>query len=150
VRLALYQPEIPQNVGTLLRTAACFDVAVDIIQPCGFPFSSRDLKRSAMDYVEGLEICFHDNFQCFLECYGGHRFVLLTTRASCFYSDFIFEERDIVILGRETSGVDLEVHQSVHASLKIPMAEGRRSLNVAMAGGIVLSEARRQRPLVSA
>ncbi len=148
MRLALYQPEIPQNIGTLLRSAACFDAAVDIIQPCGFPFSSRDLKRSAMDYTQGLDVVFHDGFQQFYDFYKEtHRLILLTTKSTQFYTDFMYQETDVLILGRESSGVEPEVHEMVHASLKIPLAPGRRSLNVAVAGSIVLSEMRRQIPL---
>lgn len=148
MRVALYQPEIPQNVGTLLRTAACFGLGVDIIKPCGFPFSSKDLKRAAMDYTEGLDVLFHDSFNAFQACYKQtHRIILITTQAPQAYTDFTYTPTDIVLLGRESAGVPPEVHAQATASVTIPMAPGRRSLNVAVSGGIVMGELRRQIPI---
>jgi tRNA (cytidine/uridine-2'-O-)-methyltransferase len=144
MRLALYEPDIPPNTGTLIRLCACLGVALDIIEPCGFPLSDRVLKRAAMDYGEGTAITLHRSFADFQAGLDGRRLVLLTTKTESSYLDFAYRPEDILLLGRESAGVPDAVHEGAGARIRIPMAAGRRSLNVAVAGAIVLAEAMRQ------
>lgn len=144
MRLALYQPDIPPNVGTILRLAACLDVAVDIIEPMGFPFDHRDLRRAGMDYLDHVTVCRHSSWRRFLSDRAPGRLVLLTTQARLAYTDFAFAADDTLLLGRETAGVPAAVHEAADARLVVPMRAGRRSLNVALAAGMVLGEALRQ------
>lgn len=148
MRLALFEPDIPQNTGTLIRLGACMDVAVDIIEPCGFVFSDKSLKRAGMDYLERATINRHDSWDAFLENRARNenagRLVLLSTKAALPYTDFKFEEGDTLLLGRESAGVPQSVFDRADASILIPMADGARSLNVAIAGAMVLGEALRQ------
>lgn len=144
MRLALYQPDIPQNVGTLLRTAACFGVGVDVIEPCGFPFSTKALQRSGMDYLDIVNVKRHVSWEAFLEAYPKHRICLLTTKGAVSHLDTEFERQDILLLGRESKGVPEDVHARADMRVKIPMIPEARSLNVAISGAIVLSEALRQ------
>ncbi len=144
MRLALFQPDIPQNTGTLLRLGACLGVPVDIIEPCGFPFSDKGLKRSGMDYLGHADIKRHASWEHFLETRGEARILLLSTKAAQKYTDFTFETGDILLLGRESAGVPDEIHEVADARLLIPMTPETRSLNVAMAGAMVLGEAMRQ------
>lgn len=139
-RLALYQPEIAQNTGTILRMCACLGVSVDIIEPCGFLFNSPKFKRSAMDYIHCVDIQRHDSWEDFYAQRKG-RLVLLTPYAEQSYYEIDYLEDDILVLGQESCGVpDLVMKQS-DVLLKIPMKSGMRSLNVAIAGAMVLSEA---------
>jgi tRNA (cytidine/uridine-2'-O-)-methyltransferase len=146
LRLALYQPDIPQNAGSLMRLCACLGVAMDVIEPCGFLFSNRNFRRAAMDYLTQLDLARHSSWQSFR---GGAlgRLVLLTTKASTPYFTFSFAPSDTLLLGRESAGVPDEVHQVADARLLIPMRKGMRSLNVAQAASMVLGEALRQNAL---
>lgn len=144
VRIALYQPEIPQNTGTLLRLGSCLGVGVDIIEPCGFAFSDRKLKRAGMDYLSSADYVRYSSWHHFLESKSEGRLVLLTPDALIPYTDFQFEEKDTLLLGRESSGVDKEVEERVESMVKIPMVPERRSINVALATGMVLGETLRQ------
>jgi tRNA (cytidine/uridine-2'-O-)-methyltransferase len=144
MRLALYEPDIPQNAGAVIRLAACFGVPVDIIEPCGFLWSAPKLKRAGMDYLDQADITRHPNWNSFRSGISPARLVLLTTKGAGSYLDFAFAPDDILLLGRESAGVPEEVHVAAEARLFIPMRPGLRSLNVAMAGAIVLAEARRQ------
>lgn len=144
MRLALFEPDIPQNAGTLIRLGACLGVPVDIIEPCGFSFSDRSLKRAGMDYLERATIHRHDSWAKFLETRGSSRIILLSTKAAEPYTGFTFAENDLLLLGRESAGVPDEVHERADARVLIPMADGARSLNVALAGAMVLGEALRQ------
>jgi tRNA (cytidine/uridine-2'-O-)-methyltransferase len=150
MRLALFEPDIPQNTGTLIRLGACMGVPVDIIEPCGFVFSDKSLKRAGMDYLERATINRHDSWQRFLDNRAqsttGGRLILLSTKAAQPYTDFKFHETDTLLLGRESAGVPDAVFEQADASVLIPMAEGARSLNVAIAGAMVLGEALRQAP----
>jgi tRNA (cytidine/uridine-2'-O-)-methyltransferase len=147
MRLALFEPDIPQNAGTLVRLAACLDVGIDIIEPCGFVLSEAGFRRAGMDYVETARIVRHVSWSAF---YDDHRrgnrgrLVLLTTKASDPYIDFAFAADDTILLGRESAGVPDNVHASADARLRIALKPGLRSLNVAMAGAMVLGEALRQ------
>jgi tRNA (cytidine/uridine-2'-O-)-methyltransferase len=144
MRLALYQPDIPQNTGALIRLAACFGVPLDIIEPCGFLWSDAKLKRAGMDYLDLADITRHVSWEAFSATQNDARRVLLTTKAEQVYTDFVFQSGDVLLLGRESAGVPGFVHASADARLRIPMREGLRSLNVAMTGAIVLAECLRQ------
>jgi tRNA (cytidine/uridine-2'-O-)-methyltransferase len=144
--LALYQPDIPQNAGTLLRLSACLGIATHVIEPAGFDMSDRSLKRAGLDYLEHVTLIRHRSwgeFEAWREA-NGRRLVLLTTKGVTPYADFGFEPSDIVMVGRETSGVPEIVHDVADARLLIPMLPGRRSLNVATAAAMVVGEALRQ------
>ncbi|MFQ5765963.1 MAG: tRNA (cytidine(34)-2'-O)-methyltransferase [Rhodospirillales bacterium] len=142
--MALYQPDIPGNAGAMMRTATCLGVACDIIGPPGFVLSDRKLRRAGMDYLEGLEMTTHDSWEAFLAGRDKGRLVLLTTRAATPYWEFTFLADDILLVGQETAGVPAAVHGAADARVRVPMAEGARSLNVAQALAMVLGEALRQ------
>ena len=151
MRLALFEPEIPPNTGTILRLCACMGVPVDIIEPCGFPFSDRALKRAGMDYMDQVEIRRHIDFAAFNDWRTGEsdgsgprRLVLVETTGTLRHIDFAFSPKDILMLGRETSGTPPEVEAACDAVVRIPMMPAARSLNVAVAAAIALSEALRQ------
>lgn len=143
MRLALYQPDIPQNVGAAIRAAACFGAGMDVIEPCGFPLDSREVRRVAMDYGAEAPRA-HAGWAAFLETVGPARLVLLTTKAGQSIWDFRFRTNDIILMGRESAGAPEEVHERADARLRIPLAAGARSLNVAVAAAVTLAEARRQ------
>ena len=144
MRLALYQPDQPQNVGTLMRLAACLGVPADLIEPLGFPFDDKRLKRAGMDYLEGVDLTRHPSWASFQAVKGPGRVILMTTKASVRLPDFSFQSDDILLLGRESAGVPDDVHDAADARVRIPVTEGCRSLNVAVAGAMALGEALRQ------
>jgi tRNA (cytidine/uridine-2'-O-)-methyltransferase len=145
LRLALFEPDIPQNTGTLLRLAACFGVAVDLIEPLGFLLDDRRLKRAGLDYIAQATICRHASWQGFIANRdAASRLILLTTHASVPLHRFAFAPDDTLLLGRESAGVPEEVHATAAARVAIPLRPGFRSLNVALAGAIALAEALRQ------
>ncbi|TGQ16609.1 MULTISPECIES: tRNA (cytidine(34)-2'-O)-methyltransferase [unclassified Mesorhizobium] len=146
LRIALYQPDIAGNTGTILRFAACLDIGVDIIEPAGFPLSDRALKRAGMDYLEMAALTRHADWHAFEEWRKAHarRLVLLTTKAATAYTGFAFAAGDILLFGRESAGVTEEVHQAADARLTIPMRPGARSINVALSVAMVAGEALRQ------
>jgi tRNA (cytidine/uridine-2'-O-)-methyltransferase len=146
MRLALYEPDIPQNAGTILRLAACLGVAVDVIQPAGFDMTDRALRRAGLDYLAHVQIDHHQSFAAFdaARRSRGSRLVLLTTRSTVAYTDFAFTQRDTLLLGRESAGVPQAVHANADACVRIPIRAGLRSLNVAVAAAMVLGEALRQ------
>ena len=152
MRLALYQPDIPQNTGAVLRLGACFKVPVDIIEPCGFPFDDKRLRRSAMDYGGICDLMRHTSWQAFLDAQAqardGARLVLLSTASAVPYTDYVFAPTDVLLLGRESQGAPAEVHNRADGRVRIPMASGLRSLNVAVAAAIVLAEALRQQGIL--
>lgn len=143
MRLALFEPDIPQNTGTILRLAACLDVGVDIIEPCGFLLDDRRMRRAGMDYLELAALTCHASWNAFRPTIAG-RLVLLTTRAEQVYADFTYEPTDVLLLGRESDGVPTHVHEAADARIRVPMRPNARSLNVALAAAIVLAEALRQ------
>jgi tRNA (cytidine/uridine-2'-O-)-methyltransferase len=145
LRLALYQPDIPQNAGSLMRLCACLGVAMDIIEPCGFLLSDRNFRRAGMDYRGSVDLTRHDSWETFRQSRAGQgRILLLTTRAIHPYTDFTFAAGDTQLVGRESAGVPEAVHHQAEARLLIPMRPGMRSLNVAQAAAMVLGEALRQ------
>jgi tRNA (cytidine/uridine-2'-O-)-methyltransferase len=148
MRLALFEPDIPQNAGALLRLGACLGVAVDIIEPCGFLLDDRRLRRSGMDYLAAVELARHASWARFLASRGPGRLVLLTTRGDMSYHRFAFRADDTLLLGRESAGVPEEVHAIADARIRIPLRPALRSLNVALAAAVVLSEALRQTELL--
>ena len=144
MQIALYQPDIPQNTGTLLRLGACMNVCVHIIEPTGFNWSEPRLRRAGLDYTESVDVRRHVSFDAFLHERGGGRLLLLTTRGECVYTAFEYRSDDILLLGRESAGVPETVHHLADARLTVPMAPEMRSLNVAIAAAMVLGEALRQ------
>ena len=148
LRLALYQPDIPQNTGTILRMAACLGVGVDVIMPAGFDMTGRSLRRAGLDYLDHVDLVRHADWLAFQAGLAGRqtapRLVLLTTKAEVTLDAFTFRADDILLLGRESAGVPEHVHQAVEARVRIPMREGLRSLNIAVAAALVLGEALRQ------
>jgi len=145
VRLALYQPDIPQNAGAAMRLCACLGVGLDVIEPCGFIWDDKKIRRAGMDYIDAADIARHSSWQAFLDNrQGSGRLVLLTVQGATAYSNFAFAPGDIIIAGRESAGVPDEVHNAADARLLVPMQKGMRSLNVVNASAMVLGEALRQ------
>ncbi len=145
MRIALFEPDIPQNTGNILRLGACLGLPVDIIEPCGFPLSDRGLKRAGLDYLTIATMHRHDSWELYLENLApGARLILMTTASAEPYQDFSYQQDDILLMGRESAGVPDYVHDRADASLFIPMAEGARSLNVSSACAMVAGEALRQ------
>jgi tRNA (cytidine/uridine-2'-O-)-methyltransferase len=146
MRLVLFQPDIPQNTGTMLRLAACLGVAVDIVEPAGFDVSDRHFRRSGMDYIDAVEIVRHPSWQAFEEWRRerGHRLLLATTKAALPYTHFAYDRTDAILMGRESTGAPDYVHEAADARVTIPMRAGMRSLNVAVTAGMILGEALRQ------
>tara|TARA_Y100001970_G_C14040706_1_gene753568 strand:- start:203 stop:652 length:450 start_codon:yes stop_codon:yes gene_type:complete len=144
MRLALFQPDIPQNTGAIIRLTACFGVSLDIIEPCGFILSDAKLRRSSMDYLNLADIDRHISWEAFVKKRKQSRLVLITTKADRSLNQFAFDDNDTLILGRESSGVPQVVHNAIPEKVKIPMDQRARSLNVSIAAGIILWEALRQ------
>ena len=144
MRIALYQPEIPPNTGTILRLAACLSVAVDIIGPVGFDMSDRALRRAGLDYVQHAELAQYVSWERYVLLRPPGRLVLLTTTGTVSHLDFSYLSDDILLLGRESAGVPAPVHAAADARLRVPMRAGLRSLNIAVTAAIVLGEALRQ------
>lgn len=146
MRIALYQPDIPQNTGTILRLAACLGVEAHLIEPAGFPVSDRAFRRAGMDYLDRVALVRHPSWEAFegWRRAEGLRLVLFTTRAATSYLDHAYEPRDILLFGRESAGVPDEVHAAAEVRLKVPIRADMRSLNVAMTCAMAVGEARRQ------
>ena len=146
MHLALYQPDIPQNTGAMLRLAACFDLPVDVIEPTGFVFGEARMRRAGMDYWDRVTIRRHADWHAFASerRAAASRLVLMTTRGTLIYTDFAFAPGDTIIMGRESAGVPDSVHADCDARLIIPMAAGARSLNVAQTAAIAVAEGLRQ------
>ena len=151
MRVALYEPDIPQNAGTILRLCACLGLAADIIEPAGFPTSDRAFRRAGMDYLDAVTVTRHaswPDFESWRRC-ERHRLVLFTTAASHSYLDYRYQTDDILMFGRESAGVPEPIHAAADARLVIPMRPGLRSLNVAVAAAMAAGEGLRQTGLVS-
>jgi tRNA (cytidine/uridine-2'-O-)-methyltransferase len=146
LRIALYQPDIPGNTGTILRLAACLGLGVDIIEPAGFDLSDRNLKRAGMDYLASVVLTRHVSWAHFEEWRAttGRRLVLASTKAADVYFDFAFQSNDILLFGRESAGVPDTVHNMADGRILIPMVEGQRSINIAMSAAMIAGEAMRQ------
>lgn len=143
MRLAVFQPDIAANLGTICRTAACLGVPVDVILPCGFPFSEKAFRRAAMDYADHVRLTLHDDWEHFADATKG-RLVLMTTKSATPLSEMTFSPDDTLLLGRESAGVPESVHSAADARILIPMQPGLRSLNVAVSAGIALYSALQQ------
>lgn len=147
MQLALYQPDIPPNTGTIIRMAACLNVPVNIIEPCGFPFGEKSFRRAGMDYIDQSMTIRHKSWELFLETIGDARIILLSTKAAQAYTHITYRPDDIILLGRESAGVPDDVHGRADVRVIIPMAPDTRSLNVAVSAAMVLGEALRQTDL---
>lgn len=146
MRIALYEPDIPQNTGTILRLCACLGAEAHIVEPAGFPVTDRAFRRAGMDYLDRVRIARHASFAAFEDWRRreGVRLVLLTTAAETSYLDHAYRADEVILLGRESAGVPEAVHRAADMRLRIPMAPGLRSLNIAMAMAMVAGEALRQ------
>jgi tRNA (cytidine/uridine-2'-O-)-methyltransferase len=144
MRLALYQPDIPQNLGAFIRLAACLATPLDIIEPCGFPVDDRRIRRAAMDYVDLARLQRHASWEAFRRDRAPGRLVLLTTEGATTLAEVRFRADDVLLFGRESAGAPAEVHAAADLRVRVPMQKGLRSLNVALAAAMVLSEALRQ------
>ena len=143
MRLALYQPDIPQNTGTILRMAACLSVGVDVIGPTGFDMTDRALRRAGLDYLDHVELVRHVDWESFERARRG-RLVLATTQGAVTHTAVAFRTDDVLLLGRESAGAPPHVHAAAAIRVRIPIAAGLRSLNIAMAGAMIVGEALRQ------
>jgi len=144
LHIALYEPDIPQNTGTVLRMAACLGLPVEVIEPCGFIWGGKHMRRSGMDYLDHVIVTRHLNWEAFGVSLAEQRRVLLSTRAELTYTEFDFQVGDILVLGRESAGVPEDVHDAVDARVTIPLKPGLRSFNLAVAAAMVAGEALRQ------
>ena len=143
-KIALYEPDIPQNTAAIMRTCACFGSVLEIIEPCGFLLSDKRFKRVAMDYFEEKMIKFYKNSDEFFKFKKNQRIVLMTTKAKMNYTNFKFKKNDTILFGRESAGVPVTVHKLVKDKLKIPMINNKRSLNIASSVAITLAESLKQ------
>jgi tRNA (cytidine/uridine-2'-O-)-methyltransferase len=144
LRLALFQPDIAQNVGAAIRLSACLGIDLEVIEPCAFPLDDRRLRRAALDYGTGAGVRRHDTFETFRTSVAPARLILMTTRGEHSFLDHRFAPDDVILMGSESSGAPPFVHAAAAARLRIPLAPGLRSLNVVTAAAMVLGEALRQ------
>ena len=147
-KIALFEPDIPQNTAAIIRTCACLGTKLEIIEPCGFIISDKRFKRVVMDYMDEKEIIFYKNFDHFFEAKKYKRIILMTTKASISYTKFKFDKDDTILFGRESAGVPEKVHKLVKNRLKIPMKNNMRSLNIATSVAIILAESLKQVKLI--
>ena len=144
ISIAMYQPDIPQNMGAMMRLCACMDVSLEIIEPCGFPWNDKKISKSAMDYLSAVKITRHTDWDAFLQAMDARRIILMTTKGAALHYDFEFKAGDVLLAGRESAGVPDEVHTRADARVVIPMENGQRSLNIVNATSMILGEALRQ------
>lgn len=144
IQIALYQPDIPQNVGAAMRLCACLGLTLDIIHPCGFPWDERKIRQSGMDYVEQINLVQHESWAAFEKQYENRRIILMTTKSSLPYTEFQFQGNDILLAGRESAGVPEDIHAKLESRVTIPMAGQARSLNIINATAMITGEALRQ------
>ena len=147
-KIALYEPDIPQNTAAIIRTCACLGAKLEIIEPCGFLFTDKRFKRVVMDYMNNNQIKFYESSDKFFEAKKNQRIVLMTTKGSISYTKFKFNSDDTILFGRESAGVPETIHRLIENRLKIPMNNKVRSLNIASSVAIVLSESLRQTGLI--
>ena len=147
-KIALFEPDIPQNTAAIIRTCACLGVELEIIEPCGFLLTDKRFKRVVMDYMDNKVIRYYQSFDRFYKDKENHRIVLMTTKASISYTKFKFEKNDTILFGRESAGVPEKVHKLIENKLKIPMKDNKRSLNVSSSVAIILAESLRQTNLI--
>ena len=144
LNIALYQPDIPQNTAAIIRLCSCFDVTLEIIEPCGFHLDDKRLKKVAMDYLDKSKVVIYRSYENFLLKKKNSRVILMTTKAEKNYHNFKFETKDTLLFGRESAGVPKIVHKNSYERLKIPLIKKARSLNIVIAAAITLSEALKQ------
>ena len=143
-KIALYEPDIPQNTAAIIRTCACMGAQLEIIEPCGFLFNDKRFKRVAMDYMDTKNINFHQSAEDFFKAKSNDRVILITTKAKKIYTDFRFNKKDTLLFGKESAGVPKKVHNLLKEKIKIPMIDRKRSLNLSTSVAIILSESLRQ------
>ena len=144
LKIALFEPDIPQNTAAIMRTCACLGAKLEIIEPCGFSFYDKRFKRVVMDYMDNRDLVFFKSIDHFLEIKKDQRVILMTTKGSSSYTNFKFKNNDTILFGRESAGVPEKLHKIIKNRLKIPMVSSKRSLNIATSVAIVLSECLRQ------
>ena len=147
-KIALFEPDIPQNTAAIIRTCSCLGAKLEIIEPCGFLFSDKRFKRVVMDYMYEKEISFYKSSKEFFESKKNQRIILMTTKASISYTKFKFNKNDTILFGRESAGVPENIHKIVKYKLKIPMKNNMRSLNIASSVAIILAESLKQNKLI--
>ena len=147
-KIALFEPDIPQNTAAIIRTCACLGVKLEIIEPCGFLLSDKRFKRVVMDYMDEKEIKFYQSSEHFFESKKNQKIILMTTKASISYTRFKFDKNDTILFGRESAGVPEKIHKLIQYRLKIPMKNDKRSLNIASSVAIILAESLKQINLI--
>ena len=147
-KIALYEPDIPQNTAAIIRTCSCLGAALEIIEPCGFLFTDKRFKRVVMDYMDKKMIKFYQSCNEFFKAKKNQRVILMTTKASVSYDTFSFKINDTILFGRESAGVPEKIHKLVDNRIKIPLKSGKRSLNIASSVAIVLAESMRQNKII--
>ena len=147
-KIALFEPDIPQNTAAIIRTCACLGAKLEIIEPCGFLLTDKRFKRVVMDYMDEKEIRFYKNYDYFFESKKNQRIILMTTKASVSYTTFKFDKNDTILFGRESAGVPDKIHKLIKNRLKIPMKNNKRSLNIASSVSIILAESLKQINLI--
>tara|TARA_B100001093_G_scaffold66677_1_gene56667 strand:+ start:672 stop:1145 length:474 start_codon:yes stop_codon:yes gene_type:complete len=147
-KIALFEPDIPQNTAAIIRTCACLGAKLEIIEPCGFLTNDKRFKRVVMDYMDGEDIRFYKSYDDFFKSKKSQRIILMTTKASISYTKFKFDKNDTILFGRESAGVPESVHKIIKNKLKIPMKGGKRSLNIASSAAIILAECLKQTNLI--
>ena len=147
-KIALFEPDIPQNTAAIIRTCACLGAKLEIIEPCGFLLNDKRLKRVVMDYMDEKEIKFYQSLDHFFQSKKNQRIILMTTKASISYTKFKFDKNDTILFGRESAGVPEKVHNTIKNKLKIPMQNNARSLNIATSVAIILAETLKQTKLI--
>ena len=147
-KIALFEPDIPQNTAAIIRTCACLGAKLEIIEPCGFLLSDKRFKRVVMDYMDEKEIKFYQSSEHFFESKKNQRIILMTTKASISYTRFKFDKNDTILFGRESAGVPEKIHKLIQYRLKIPMKNNKRSLNIASSVAIILAESLKQINLI--
>tara|TARA_B100001093_G_scaffold354117_1_gene338612 strand:- start:343 stop:816 length:474 start_codon:yes stop_codon:yes gene_type:complete len=148
LKIALFEPDIPQNTAAIIRTCACLGAKLEIIEPCGFLLNDKRFKRVVMDYMDEKEIGFYKNSDHFFESKENQRIILMTTKASVSYTTFKFDKNDTILFGRESAGVPDRIHKLIKNRLKIPMKNNKRSLNIASSVSIILAESLKQNNLI--
>jgi len=147
-KIALFEPDIPQNTAAIIRTCACLGAKLEIIEPCGFLLNDKRFKRVVMDYMDENEIKIYQSSDHFFKSKRNQRIILMTTKASISYTNFKFDKNDTILFGRESAGVPEKVHKLIESQLKIPMKKNKRSLNIASSVAIILAESLRQTKLI--
>ena len=147
-KIALFEPDIPQNTAAIIRTCACLGAKLEIIEPCGFLFTDKRFKRVAMDYMEEKDIKFYKSSEDFFKFKENQRIILMTTKATISYTKFKFDKNDTILFGRESAGVPENIHKLIKDRLKIPMKDDKRSLNIASSVAIILAESLKQINLI--